>query len=280
MTVTRLVARPLLASVFISGGIDTLRNPAPRAKLAEPVTSAIADIAPSLPDDGETLVKINAAVQLGAGSLLALGKFPRLSAALLAGSLVPTTLAGHRFWEESDPATRKQQQTHFFKNTALLGALILAAFDTEGAPSLTWRAKRLTARAGSAASAKAGKHSGAAHDTAASVRDGASAARDLASHGAVAALGAAGAIASAARDAGVPAVKHTAAAARDTGLPAARNAMVRARDTGVPAARHAVTVARETGVPAAKQAATVIRELPVRHAVEQLAEAAREAMPA
>jgi hypothetical protein len=31
---------------------------------------------------------------------------------------------------------------HFLKNLGLLGGLILAAFDTEGAPSLGWRAKR------------------------------------------------------------------------------------------------------------------------------------------
>jgi hypothetical protein len=31
---------------------------------------------------------------------------------------------------------------HFFKNLGLLGGLILAALDTEGEPSLSWRAKR------------------------------------------------------------------------------------------------------------------------------------------
>ena len=37
---------------------------------------------------------------------------------------------------------RAQQQMHFFKNLALLGGLILAAVDTEGEPSLGWRARR------------------------------------------------------------------------------------------------------------------------------------------
>src|SRR5580704_2407529 len=101
MPVTRLVARPLLATPFITGGIDALRNPGPRAKVAEPVTSTITDITPlPMPADPELLVRANAAVQIGAGLCLALGRLPRLSAALLAGSLVPTTLAGHRFWEE------------------------------------------------------------------------------------------------------------------------------------------------------------------------------------
>ena len=56
-----------------------------------------------------------------------------------------TTAAGHRFWEETDDTTRAQQQIHFLKNLGLVGGLILAAVDTEGRPSLTWRAKR-TAR--------------------------------------------------------------------------------------------------------------------------------------
>jgi hypothetical protein len=73
---------------------------------------------------------------------LAAGKFRRLAALALIGSIVPTTYAGHRFWEESDPATRAQQKMHFVKNLGLLGGLILAAFDTEGEPSLGWRARR------------------------------------------------------------------------------------------------------------------------------------------
>ena len=54
-------------------------------------------------------------------SMLATGKFPRLSSLALAASLVPTTLAGHRFWEESDPQVKAQQQIHFFKNVSMLG---------------------------------------------------------------------------------------------------------------------------------------------------------------
>ena len=141
MTITRRLARPMLASVFVSAGIDVLRNPGPRAKMAEPLTSAMSSVLP-IPDDTELLVKINAGVQIGAGLLLATGRAPRVAAAALAASIIPTTAAGHRFWEESDPARKAQQQIHFFKNLSILGGLILAAFDTEGAPSLTWRAKQ------------------------------------------------------------------------------------------------------------------------------------------
>src|SRR5207248_8763644 len=122
------------------------RNPGPRAQRAEPVTTKLAATLP-LPDDTETLVKLNAAVHIGAGTLLALGKLPRLSASALGLSLVPTTAAGHRFWEEESQQSKAMQRTHFLKNLAILGGLIIAATDTEGAPSLGWRARRAAKRA-------------------------------------------------------------------------------------------------------------------------------------
>jgi putative oxidoreductase len=145
MSPIRRIARPLLAAVFISGGIDVLRNPEPRVNKAEPVTNKLAGQL-GLPADALELVKVNAGVQVGAGALLAIGRLPRLAALALCGSIVPTTLAGHRFWEETEPATRAQQRTHFLKNLGLLGGLLLAAVDTAGNPSLSWRAKRAAKR--------------------------------------------------------------------------------------------------------------------------------------
>lgn len=143
----RRLARPMIASIFISGGITALRNPAGHAQTASPVAEKTARALPvKLPTDPAQLVRIDAAVKVGAGSLLALSRLPRLSALALAGSLVPTTLAGHRFWEEDEPAGRQQQQIHFFKNLGLLGALMLAAVDTEGKPSVSWRARRAARR--------------------------------------------------------------------------------------------------------------------------------------
>ncbi|MGH8895245.1 MAG: DoxX family protein [Actinomycetes bacterium] len=146
MTVVRRLARPLLASMFVTGGVDALRNPQPKVSTAEPVADPVAERVPFLPEDTESLVRLNGAVQVVAGSMLALDRLPRLSAALLAGSLVPTTLAGHRFWEEDDPTRRAQQRIHFVKNLGLLGGLMLAAVDTEGRPGLAWRARHAAHR--------------------------------------------------------------------------------------------------------------------------------------
>lgn len=146
MPLTRRVARPLLAAPFVLGGIETLRNPAPRAVQAEDVAPKVARPL-GLPQDTEQLVKINAAVQVLGGVLLAWGRCRRLTAALLAGSLVVTTWAGHAFWEEDDPANQSRQRLQFAKNMGLLGGLVLEVVDTEGAPSLGWRAKRAARQA-------------------------------------------------------------------------------------------------------------------------------------
>jgi putative oxidoreductase len=146
MDPVRLLARSALGAIFITGGLDALRTPGPRAALAAPVTDKAREAADFLPDDDETLVKINAGVHIAAGSLLVLGKLPRLSALVLAGSLIPTTLGGHRFWEASDEAAKKNQLTHFTKNVAIMGGLVFAALDRQGNPSLSWRARRAAHR--------------------------------------------------------------------------------------------------------------------------------------
>src|SRR3954453_20021492 len=104
----RRIARPLLASSFVYGGIDTLRNPQSRVPGAAPIVDQITaaedqQLPVQVPRDVEQWVKSHAGRKVAAGSLLALGNLPRLSALALSASIVPTTLAGHRFWEHDDP---------------------------------------------------------------------------------------------------------------------------------------------------------------------------------
>ena len=147
----RRIARPLLAAPFVYGGISTLRKPQDRVPGADPVVEKIAETADKqlpvqVPRDVQQWVQADAAVKVAAGSLFALGKAPRLTALVLSASIVPTTLAGHRFWEHEDPTERFGQISNFLKNTGLLGGLLLAAVDTEGKPSVGYRARK-TAKA-------------------------------------------------------------------------------------------------------------------------------------
>jgi putative oxidoreductase len=119
----------MLASVFIVSGMGVLANPEPAAKVAKPVVDKLASVVPFAPTDPVDAVKLNAAVHVGAGVLLAAGVFSRLAAMALAASMIPTTVAGHPFWEIEDPAKRRQQRTQFLKNTAILGGLLVVAFD-------------------------------------------------------------------------------------------------------------------------------------------------------
>jgi uncharacterized membrane protein YphA (DoxX/SURF4 family) len=128
MSLVRAVARPMIAGMFVYGGLDAYRHPTSKVPRAEKVAPQVAE-AVGLPPDTEELVRINGAVQVGAGITLAMGVFPRLAALTLAGSLVPTTLAGHRFWEEEDDAARAQQTVHFLKNLAMFGGLLILAAD-------------------------------------------------------------------------------------------------------------------------------------------------------
>jgi uncharacterized membrane protein YphA (DoxX/SURF4 family)/cell fate (sporulation/competence/biofilm development) regulator YlbF (YheA/YmcA/DUF963 family) len=146
--------------MFVVGGWDAIKNPAEKAKKAEPVALPIAERVAFLPQDAEKLVQFNGAVMLAAGSLLAIGKFRRLAALTLIGSILPTTYAGHRFWEEEEEATKAQQRVHFLKNLGLLGGLILEAVDTEGAPSLGWRATHRKSRKRSDGGHELGKRLG------------------------------------------------------------------------------------------------------------------------
>jgi uncharacterized membrane protein YphA (DoxX/SURF4 family) len=158
----RRIARPLLATPFIYGGISTLRKPQDRVPGARPVVEKLTETADKqlpvqLPKDVEQYVKLNAGVQVGAGALLALGRLPRLSALALAGSTVPTTLAGHRFWDEQDPKVQFEKIAHFVKNVGMLGGLLLAAVDTEGKPSVGYRARRAAKKAAATTERELGK---------------------------------------------------------------------------------------------------------------------------
>ncbi len=164
MTVLRAVARPMLASIFVIQGFDTMLHPERVAPRAEPVVAPLAERVPGIPARTEDAVRLNGAVQFTAGSLLALGIFPRLSALAIAATLVPTTVAGHRFWEVEDEKERAQQRIHFLKNLAIFGGLLIAAADTAGRPSLAWRSRHAvrSARRDVALAARAAKVSGRA----------------------------------------------------------------------------------------------------------------------
>jgi putative oxidoreductase len=110
-----VVGRALMAGIFVHGGWQALREPGKRAPQARKL---------GLPEP-ELMVRANGAAMLVGGLALGLGILPRAAAAGLIASLVPTTLAGHRFWEEDDEGARRMQLTQFLKNLGLAGGLVV-----------------------------------------------------------------------------------------------------------------------------------------------------------
>ncbi len=111
----RFLGRVCLSTMFIIGGYGAYTQPTGRHKALPNV---------GLPES-ENLVKINGATMMVAGTTLALGIVPKLSALTLLAALIPTTLAGHPFWKETEEAKQNTQRTNFLKNVGLAGGLLM-----------------------------------------------------------------------------------------------------------------------------------------------------------
>jgi uncharacterized membrane protein YphA (DoxX/SURF4 family) len=153
----RRIARPMLSAVFISRGVDALRSPKPAADAARPTLEGLSKlpdpVGTNVPSNAETVARVNAAVQIGGGLLLATGKLPRVASAALALTVVPGSLGGHAFWNETDPQRKTDERRAFLTDVSLIGGLIIAAVDTEGKPSLGWRGRRAAHKVSEAVSA-------------------------------------------------------------------------------------------------------------------------------
>lgn len=152
----RRIARPLLSAAFIGQGVETLRNPAVSLEATEPTVAALRQLpepyGEKVPSNPETAARINAAVQVAGGLLLATGKMPRVASAALAFTVIPGSLGGHLFWTESDPERKAQKRRDLLTDLSLLGGLIIASADTAGKPSLGWRGRQAAGRISEAVS--------------------------------------------------------------------------------------------------------------------------------
>ena len=115
MGLARRLGQLCLGSMFVKLGSDAVRQPG-----ARPDMVAKAGI-----PNPELAVRVNGATMTLAGLALALNRWPRLAALVLAASLIPTTLAGHAFWKSPPGPARAGNLTQFLKNLGLLGGLLI-----------------------------------------------------------------------------------------------------------------------------------------------------------
>ncbi|BCT76726.1 hypothetical protein SCMU_25680 [Sinomonas cyclohexanicum] len=149
MSAVRLIARPLLGSSFIVAGASKLKNADDTAEQLSPALRRAADALPVHVDE-KLLARAVGASQLGAGVLFALGKAPRLSASVLAITSALNAFVEWRSADISTPDGRGARRSGLLKNLSLLGGVLLASVDTDGRPSLAWRAQNVAADASKA----------------------------------------------------------------------------------------------------------------------------------
>lgn len=143
MNIFRVIARPLLAAPFVLGGLNAATQPEGHRAAAERALDAARCIGISV-DAGkeDMIIRTSGAVQVAAGALLALGKCPRMSAAVLALTDAPAGLASFAVGDKSTRALHEAAA-----RAGLIGGVMLAAFDRQGRPSLGYR---ISARKGGA----------------------------------------------------------------------------------------------------------------------------------
>ncbi len=140
----------MLASFFVVNGAKAAAKPnalvadaEPIVRKAVPLVQRVAppSVANYVPEDTRTLVRATGIAQLLGGLGLASGLGRRASATLLSASMVPHVLASR----PAKGATAEEQaasRSVLLRNVALLGATLIASQDTQGKPSLGYRANQ------------------------------------------------------------------------------------------------------------------------------------------
>src|SRR4029434_775741 len=128
MTWRAVIPGPWRVPSFSGPGSKAIRDPESLAPAAEPLVDRVVPLVKEytpeqvsgyVPENTVTLVRLDGIAQVVGGAALATGRGRRLGALLLAGSLVPNTIAKHPFWTVQDPEQRAQDRGHFLKNVSL-----------------------------------------------------------------------------------------------------------------------------------------------------------------
>lgn len=162
MSILHAIARTMLASYFVANGAKALRHPEQpgdeATKWAETVMPVVTALLPDsvtarLPADAAGFAKLHGTLQVAGGLALASGIARRPGAAVLAATMVPQLIASNPLGSPREERGARLAATS--AEIALLGGTLLAAQDTQGKPSLAWRARlRREALAGQQAAKK------------------------------------------------------------------------------------------------------------------------------
>ncbi len=116
MKLLSLLTRVAIGAPFVWLGYEAVKEPGARVKMATDF---------GIPDEyADTAVRANGAAMVLGGLSVITGVFPRLGAVAVTGAMIPTTLAGHSFWADTDPLQRKLNTIQSLKNVGMVGGLL------------------------------------------------------------------------------------------------------------------------------------------------------------
>ena len=139
MGLIRMIARPALAAPFILQGFSALRHPAKNREQVNNVGVFISAIDEDISDKKkDMIIRATGVVQVVAGVLLSVGKFQKLSGAVLATTQLPIALGKNPVWAVADEDA-PQAREGLVTSLALAGGALLAVADNKGRPSLGYR---------------------------------------------------------------------------------------------------------------------------------------------
>lgn len=142
MSLLRFLGRSLFASLFVEDGYRLITQPDKSLRAVAPTVDRLVpaaknflpeDAADRVPEDTKTWARILGGVQILGGLMYATGLGRRLGALLLTLSSLPKVVTA---------VTESDDKTELFTSLALAGGALVATQDTNGRPSLTWRAKQ------------------------------------------------------------------------------------------------------------------------------------------
>lgn len=138
----RRIARAALAAYFINESVKSFTKTQQQAEEAKPFVDFLNHTSGGkVPNNPALVVRGQGALMGCVGTALALGKLPRLSAALLVPTVGVNAYVHEAFWAETDPTEKTRKQANFLKTVSIAGGVLLAAADTAGKPGLAWRAQ-------------------------------------------------------------------------------------------------------------------------------------------
>jgi uncharacterized membrane protein YphA (DoxX/SURF4 family) len=116
MKLVSLLSRVAIGAPFVWLGYKAVEDPGMRVKMAVDF---------GIPEEfGDLAVRANGAAMVLGGLSVITGVLPKLGAAGVVASMIPTTLAAHSFWNDTDPKQRQANTVQFLKNVGMMGGLL------------------------------------------------------------------------------------------------------------------------------------------------------------